>query len=760
MAITSLLAGNLAVVPAVAAAPIQLDDVQGADDEPGQKDLSFMTVDYEPETADTIVVTWGWDDTATSGNNTRDACTLFDTNVNGNADFSYCIVVATNNSVTTQLYECTDDSRVDRCGGPEEVTSPTSSGTADIVNDSDPFRLLLAHQQENDCDDNPDCNSDDTVGVATVGLLDIAATSSDAVLLNVCSYPSGEPNSSPSDCILALAAPAMNITKTAISVDSDTTEPFEVNAAGDVITYSITVANTGNTTLTEVSVDDTLLSNADCDGTAAGPQTTEFTIAVGATLTCTGSYTVTQDDIDAGGNHDGADEGTAFDALRNIATAESTQTEPDTDDAIVPVDRSPSLNITKTAISVDSDTTAPFEVNAAGDVITYSITVANTGNTTLTEVSVDDLLLSNEDCDAAAGPQTTEFTIAVGATLTCTGSYTVTQDDIDAGGNHDGADEGTAFDALRNVATADSNETGPDTDDAIVPVGSNPSLNITKTATPTSLSFGGGSVTYTYVVTNPGNVSLNTVTVTDVISSTTTPACTPTGPIKTGGNDNANLDPGETWTYSCTKTITVSTSNTATATGLYGDDSVSATASASVTVGQRSDPPVPPVPPVPPTGSLTITKVLNPATAFPGGTFTFDVSCAQQQTITLAAGQATGSVTINGLTIGSTCTVTEVTPLTSAGAGGWQWVGQPQYGPGQTVSVPNTVTVTNFRGEVAGVIATPRVTLPPTDSLDSGTSSSPGVNLGLILLLFSGIMTVLGFLTPVPARARRRDRRD
>ncbi len=169
-----------------------------------------------------------------------------------------------------------------------------------------------------------------------------------------------------------------------------------------------------------------------------------------------------------------------------------------------------------------------------------------------------------------------------------------------------------------------------------------------------------------------------------------------------------------------------------------------------------------------PTGSLTITKVLNPATAFPGGTFTFNVSCnqpqtitLQPQTITLAAGQATGSVTINGLTIGSTCTVTEVTPLTSAGEG-WQWAGQPLYGPGQAVSVPNTVTVTvtNFRGEVAGVIATPRVTLPPTDSLDSGTSSSPGVNLGLILLLFSGIMTVLGFLTPVPARARRRDRRD
>jgi hypothetical protein len=61
---------------------------------------------------------------------------------------------------------------------------------------------------------------------------------------------------------------------------------------------------------------------------------------------------------------------------------------------------------------------------------------------------------------------------------------------------------------------------------------------------------------------------------------------------------------------------------------------------------------------------------------------------------------------------------------------------------------------------VAAATATPKVTLPPTDTIDSGTSSSPGVNLGLIMLVLAGIMAVLGVLAPVPAGARRRDRRD
>ena len=122
---------------------------------------------------------------------------------------------------------------------------------------------------------------------------------------------------------------------------------------------------------------------------------TGFTINVGGSLTCTGTYTVTQADIDNNGGGDGD--------IDNTVTADSEETGPDTASEDVPIIRNPELNVVKTATGVDADTTPPFSVDAAGDVITYSIVVTNTGNVTLTGVSVNDPLLTNEDCDGVAG---------------------------------------------------------------------------------------------------------------------------------------------------------------------------------------------------------------------------------------------------------------------------------------------------------------------------------------------------------------------
>lgn len=69
--------------PKVAAAPICVTDTAGANDEPGQKDLTKLCVDYAgvPTTVSTV---WNWDDLGTSGANTLDACNLFDTDGDGN----------------------------------------------------------------------------------------------------------------------------------------------------------------------------------------------------------------------------------------------------------------------------------------------------------------------------------------------------------------------------------------------------------------------------------------------------------------------------------------------------------------------------------------------------------------------------------------------------------------------------------------------------------------------------------------------------
>ncbi len=60
--------------------------------------------------------------------------------------------------------------------------------------------------------------------------------------------------------------------------------------------------------------------------------------------------------------------------------------------------------------------------------------------------------------------------LEVGETWSYTATHTVTQAEIDAGSS------------IVNTATADSDQTGPDTDDASIPVTQNPALNIVKDA--------------------------------------------------------------------------------------------------------------------------------------------------------------------------------------------------------------------------------------------------------------------------------------
>src|SRR6185436_20505033 len=106
-----------------------------------------------------------------------------------------------------------------------------------------------------------------------------------------------------------------------------------------------------------------------------------FTLAPTKAVVCTGSYTVTQADLNNNGGGDGA--------IANTATADSDQTTSTQDSAEAPLAPAPGLSIDKVVTGIGGDTTAPFDpADAAGDVITYRITASNTGNTTLTGVTV------------------------------------------------------------------------------------------------------------------------------------------------------------------------------------------------------------------------------------------------------------------------------------------------------------------------------------------------------------------------------------
>ena len=69
-----------------------------------------------------------------------------------------------------------------------------------------------------------------------------------------------------------------------------------------------------------------------------------------------------------------------------------------------------------------------------------------------------------------------------------------------------------------------------------------------KTASVPSLPVGGGSVTYTYVVTNTGNVPLTDVSVSDNKCSPVT--------YSSGDTDaDKKLNLTKSWTFTCTTTI-------------------------------------------------------------------------------------------------------------------------------------------------------------------------------------------------------------
>lgn len=94
---------------------------------------------------------------------------------------------------------------------------------------------------------------------------------------------------------------------------------------------------------------------------------------------------------------------------------------------------------------------------------------------------------------------------------------------------------------------------------AIVP----PLIHVAKVPSVPTLSFGGGAVTYTERITNPGTAPLSNVTITD-------DKCSPLQYISGDTNSDGLLDPAEAWMYTCTATISKTTTNTAEAMGQAG----------------------------------------------------------------------------------------------------------------------------------------------------------------------------------------------
>ncbi|MGM8362413.1 beta strand repeat-containing protein, partial [Flavobacterium sp. ARAG 55.4] len=267
----------------------------------------------------------------------------------------------------------------------------------------------------------------------------------------------------------------------------------------DVITYTFEVTNTGTTTLTDIIVTDPM-SGLIITGNPIA------TLAPGSTDTSiTGTYTITQADVDAGKVVNQATV-TANDPLNNPVTDISGTTIGTDDTTETPVTQTSSVALVKTAASV------PGGTRILGDVITYNFSITNTGTTTLKNIVVSDPMVG---LTITGNPIATLAPGAVNTTIT--GTYVITQADIDAGKVTNSALV-IAKDPQNNNVTDVSGTTAVTDDATETPVTQTPAIALVKSgiyngnATRASV---GDTVTYTFSVTNTGNTTLNNVVVTD-----------------------------------------------------------------------------------------------------------------------------------------------------------------------------------------------------------------------------------------------------
>ncbi|MDT4891216.1 MAG: hypothetical protein QOE97_251, partial [Pseudonocardiales bacterium] len=342
-------------------------------------------------------------------------------------------------------------------------------------------------------------------------------------------------NSPPSSAtVTAPPAPAISVVKSASPSD---TGSF---TAGQAITYSFLITNTGNVTLTNVHPTEGAFTGS---GSMSAPvcPAGAASLMPDAQVTCTATYTLTQTDVDAG-------------SVSNAATATGTppgNTAPPTSppsSVTIPTPPAPAMTVVKSA--------NPSTVTAAGQTVTYSFVVTNSGNVTMTGIGVGETAFSGTGTAPVATCPTD--TLLPGATETCNATYTVTQADVDAG-------------TITNTATATGTPpSGPPVtsppSDATVTAPPAPALSLVKTANPTSVANAGDTVSYGFLVTNTGNVTITDPTVTETaFTGTGTPPAVTCPP--------AVLAP--TVAVTCTAAYTVtqadidagSVTNTATATG-------------------------------------------------------------------------------------------------------------------------------------------------------------------------------------------------
>ncbi|MBE0639427.1 MAG: DUF11 domain-containing protein, partial [Bacteroidales bacterium] len=388
---------------------------------------------------------------------------------------------------------------------------------------------------------------------------------------------------------------------------------------GQTLTYTITVENLGPSDAQNVVATDNLpagLLSANASATAGSwnsPYWNLGTLAAGASQTLTITAVV-------GELANGAiltNTATVITSTQEVITGNNMSTVTTT------ITANPQISMTKTA-----DKTSNVVVN---ETITYTYVVTNTGNVVMNNITVADLH-SGFGSLSAITPASIPM-LAVGSSATFTATYIVTQEDINA--QFDIVNTATATATFAGQSfTASANET-------VILTTANPSIFLNKFADDITEVVTGQILTYTYEVTNTGNVVMSNVTVADLHSgagalSNINPASIP------------SLGIGQTVTFTATYQVTqedidlqLDIVNTATATATYNGDDYQDFDAEIVDVKDKEP-------------SILVTKLANPQIYSVLG---------QPVTYTITV-KNTGNVTLNNVIVADPLTGLNTTTLT------------------------------------------------------------------------------------------------
>jgi predicted RNA-binding protein with TRAM domain len=398
-----------------------------------------------------------------------------------------------------------------------------------------------------------------------------------------------------------------------IKVAAVTDEGDGIIGVGDIIQYTITVENTGNVTLSDLSLTDTLtalngdplilttpLTFVSNEGSPQG------TLGISEVATYSVTYVVEQSAVDAGGVFNTATaacfsaDGTVVTDVSDNATPtgdEDGDGDPNNDPTLVLTTFYPAMELNMTVESVSDNGDG---ITGVGDIITYSISIANTGNITLsniyqtytlTDFNDTALMLTTDPVFAGSSKGSSGGTLLPGEIANYIATYIIDESAADSGGISN------RINAISSTPSSIDNVSDELDTPVVVLTSSLLTIDLTKYATIADTNGDGSTglgdtITYTLVATNTGNDELSSVTITDVLSDLAGNALTltmqPTFISSSSGSPQGSLQIGEQATYRATFIVNNQAMN---AGGVSNTAAVSAINTSGTTLSNISDDP-------------------------------------------------------------------------------------------------------------------------------------------------------------------------